>query len=70
MEIDPHEADKLFVAHRLVGLVVGRRTLGPAAVAEGRIAAAVVVAALVAVAQVAVVRAARALRRSSTASTN
>lgn len=58
----PHEADELLVAHRLVGLVVGRRAPGPGAVAERRVAAPVVVAAFHAVAQLALVRAARALQ--------
>lgn len=43
----PHKADKLLVAHSLVGLVDGRRTVRATAVAEAGISAAVVVTTLV-----------------------
>ena len=61
MYTDPHETDELFVAHRLVGFVVGRRTLGAGAVAKGRVTTSIVIPALDTVPQLAIIRTARPL---------
>lgn len=60
-----HETDKLFVADRLIGFVVGRRTPRSRAVAKGGITTTVVVSALDAVPQLTSFRAARALKKVS-----